>query len=1503
MAALSERERCLEIERDLNRILLSPNNQSAPTPPSDPSSEAKVGLPFAETDPCVPLALMAHSEGAVTDPNQKPRPPRQLQKPPARRDRKRNSQPGRRDRRESQDGGGPESQPVATLNSEPSEPATPAKPKQEQRPHQGRILATSHRALDNSANAGKGVSRFPEDDNVPTMPGSQGSRKGRDVMFLQDLERHLLQRPEPAQSAPAPFAGKMAGWDNGLCPFNRLFSLSPTSGNRNARDPGRIARESTQQFSLDRFKRNSRSKRFPRAIFYCHLCHRHFDDNWYVEKHLDQEQHETRQSVSRMRMDIKRLSYPTDIQCAAVGEAVEYISACKIDGKELEKREAFVKRLEASLRETLPDVKLTVHGSTVTGFAITSSDVNLDLSSTGKTEATELLVEISDKITKDEATYRSPEREFLAKVPRFRFEDCATNLHCEISLNNSNSIKTSKLLADYVTLDPRVEPLGVAFRMWARVIIPAFTFPQLVGGCLLFPVWIFPLMCFFFFFSNVQMKSGTDSESYLSSKDLDGKWKSKNDRGLGNLWVELLRFYAAEFRLEKHVVCIRRLKPVLISEKKWNKRYIAIEDPYSSKRNLARSIPSEEMCLFLKRALRESAIYFHEPQLRVGRVGKVLWMYGEDHDTENSEFGSDSDSDHEEAKGKAVSKEPGGTKTTDDEEEEEEEEDVDDASSCSSDVAPDTDEHDPDVPITDAVKVIANMSLDVGSSEPGSKTPASKPHKRKEAAAASPAIAATAAASEFVKPGPPLSEVILDALEGLEQQDFFYEFTLQTLSNGRTPPMICTFCQKKGHLQENCPDQVLPELKELPPMTRGFIKILNDVCLDVMRECSPRAHEEKDRNMLLHELESLIRELYADAKLTLYGSSCNGFGLARSDLDICLTFDSSKDGKELCHSKMIPELAKKLRTHPDLDKIVPITTAKVPIVKFYHKPSRLEGDISLYNTLAQHNTRLLKVYSAIDNRVRVLGYTLKYFAKTCDIGDASRGSLSSYAYILMALYYLQQCQPPVIPVLQELYPEGEKKPELMIEGWNAWFFDDIDRLQSVWSEFGQNNESVGELWLGLLRFYTEEFDFRADVVCIRQRKRVTRLQKLWTSRCIAIEDPFELDHNLGSGVSRKMNTYIMKALIKGRALFGTPFRKVPGTYDSCIGYFFDRRQLVDGQPPNDRGCRLCSKIGHRVKDCPRRRGNNNNNGNQNDRAQGGSGSLLDRARESTMGRGGRQQQLWQPLQQQQDGGHHGRPYQRQPPPPQQRQQQRKARPLQMHQGRNRGPEEPQHNASAESQLLGSSPPAQQLPSPTVAQAQLQRALQDMMRSAPYPQWASPGPLPFRGQAPTRPPPFPQGANGQPPPHPDVQALVYRMQMEHEQQQHQQQQQRQHLPRGQHTSWRHRPINPSRQHMESQWAMQPPNPAMNMAVRPAGPGLPSNPLPNPPIDAPQQPSGFPLPRNAPGPQCPPQFHCGPPPRPPFTAGGHPAPLFPAYAEQSASNWEPEEQDRQAPRKDV
>ena len=52
-------------------------------------------------------------------------------------------------------------------------------------------------------------------------------------------------------------------------------------------------------------------------------------------------------------------------------------------------------------------------------------------------------------------------------------------------------------------------------------------------------------------------------------------------------------------------------------------------------------------------------------------------------------------------------------------------------------------------------------------------------------------------------------------------------------------------------------------------------------------------------------------------------------------------------------------------------------------------------------------------------------------------------------------------------------------------------------------------------------WFHRDFEDLEDVVTCRQRSRLTKFEKMWNSQCIAIEDPFELSHNLGAGISRK----------------------------------------------------------------------------------------------------------------------------------------------------------------------------------------------------------------------------------------------------------------------------------------------------------------------------------------------------------------------------------------------
>lgn len=48
---------------------------------------------------------------------------------------------------------------------------------------------------------------------------------------------------------------------------------------------------------------------------------------------------------------------------------------------------------------------------------------------------------------------------------------------------------------------------------------------------------------------------------------------------------------------------------------------------------------------------------------------------------------------------------------------------------------------------------------------------------------------------------------------------------------------------------------------------------------------------------------------------------------------------------------IMEELTRVLKKNRDLYNVIAIPTAKVPIVKFRHRPAQLDGDISLYNTL------------------------------------------------------------------------------------------------------------------------------------------------------------------------------------------------------------------------------------------------------------------------------------------------------------------------------------------------------------------------------------------------------------------------------------------------------------------------------------------------------------------------------------------------------------------------
>ncbi|XP_078187917.1 terminal uridylyltransferase 4 isoform X15 [Callithrix jacchus] len=952
------------------------------------------------------------------------------------------------------------------------------------------------------------------------------------------------------------------------------------------------------------FRLEKRSPEYTNCRYLCKLCLIHIENIQGAHKHIKEKRHKKNILEKQEESELRSLPPPSPTHLAALSVAViELAKEHGITDDDLRVRQEIVEEMSKVITTFLPECSLRLYGSSLTKFALKSSDVNIDIKFPPKMNHPDLLIKVLG-ILKKNVLYVDVESDFHAKVPVVVCRDRKSGLLCRVSAGNDMACLTTDLLTALGKMEPVFIPLVLAFRYWAKL---CYIDSQTDGGI---PSYCFALMVMFF----LQQRKPPLLPCLL------GSWspltlETPNQVSLGQLWLELLKFYTLEFALEEYVICVR-IRDILTRENKnWPKRRIAIEDPFSVKRNVARSLNSQLVYEYVVERFRAAYRYFACPQRKGGNKSTVDFkkrekgkisskkpvksnnvatngciLLGESTEKKNAEREQPVKYDEMECTSQRCIIDNNNLLVNELDFADHEQESSSLSASKSSELEPKSvKKQDHLAPSETCLKTELNQCncIHLSKSPDPDKSTGTDCRSNLETESSHQSVCTDIPATSCnCKATEDASDLNDD--DNLSTQELYYVFDKFILTSGKPPTIVCSICKKDGHSKNDCPEDFRKiDLKPLPPMTNRFREILDLVCKRCFDELSPPCSEQHNREQILIGLEKFIQKEYDEkARLCLFGSSKNGFGFRDSDLDICMTLEGHENAEKLNCKEIIENLAKILKRHPGLRNILPITTAKVPIVKFEHRRSGLEGDISLYNTLAQHNTRMLATYAAIDPRVQYLGYTMKVFAKRCDIGDASRGSLSSYAYILMVLYFLQQRKPPVIPVLQEIF-DGKQIPQRMVDGWNAFFFDKTEELKKRLPSLGKNTESLGELWLGLLRFYTEEFDFKEYVISIRQKKLLTTFEKQWTSKCIAIEDPFDLNHNLGAGVSRKMTNFIMKAFINGRKLFGTPFYPLIGREAE---YFFDSRVLTDGElAPNDRCCRVCGKIGHYMKDCPKRK--------------------------------------------------------------------------------------------------------------------------------------------------------------------------------------------------------------------------------------------------------------------------------------------------------------------------
>jgi len=262
----------------------------------------------------------------------------------------------------------------------------------------------------------------------------------------------------------------------------------------------------------------------------------------------------------------------------------------------------------------------------------------------------------------------------------------------------------------------------------------------------------------------------------------------------------------------------------------------------------------------------------------------------------------------------------------------------------------------------------------------------------------------------------------------------------------------------------------------------------------------------------------------------------------------------------------------------------------------------IQCDINFFNPLGLHNTEMLRCYSLCDPRVRPMVLFVKAWAKQRRINHPYSGTLSSYGYVLMVLHYLVNvARPPVLPNLQ-LHAQRAGAEGFMVDEWivNYWNNEAAMTEAATTGRLTNNREPLGALLKGFYQYYASTasgfgFIWMKDVLSLRTPGGIrSKEEKGWTGAktettdtkevrhryLFAIEDPFELAHNVARTVTHKGIVAIRDEFRRAWRILGA----VGHGNEPQDGHLFDA--LVEHPPPDDEEvtARAVQKLNQLVKE-------------------------------------------------------------------------------------------------------------------------------------------------------------------------------------------------------------------------------------------------------------------------------------------------------------------------------
>ena len=317
--------------------------------------------------------------------------------------------------------------------------------------------------------------------------------------------------------------------------------------------------------------------------------------------------------------------------------------------------------------------------------------------------------------------------------------------------------------------------------------------------------------------------------------------------------------------------------------------------------------------------------------------------------------------------------------------------------------------------------------------------------------------------------------------------------------------------------------------KELPEMLGDFSNLFEEkIIFPVYAKINEEIQNKREFYTEIYNkykdiiIKILSKYNFHDSRVEPFGSIVNNFMTELGDIDICII---PKDNTLIQGFwELLEEIKEEVINNQKIAEFILIERyPRFLLLKLKDIETNIDLDITVQNTLPILNTKLIRVYSLLDQRFHILGIFLKFWVKKNKIHSALDKYLSSYALLILIIHYLQSIvEPKILPILQQvqniqeeyIYYYEEKKLKT-----NLYFEEDLNKIENymnIINDKNVNTSSVVELLIGFFDYYAYKYNHYLISISRSDKKPVPEEETI----AFPLEDPFDVNYNPGKSMKR-----------------------------------------------------------------------------------------------------------------------------------------------------------------------------------------------------------------------------------------------------------------------------------------------------------------------------------------------------------------------------------------------